>query len=237
MSITISLHFSCLSLCPRSPCPTPFLFQSQDFLILSSYHILNPLLFFFFFSPHSASCLRARFPHAFIVYSCCFPTCSPPFPSSFLPSHTFLSVQHVISSLLLHINPSSEWATWICLWPRSFCSSGTLENQERAYHLTSHPLMSACEVRVIKPGTIWQLAFVCLHHKCISLGCACSAFAYGSQFVGGDGCVCGWVCESTYRTVCLSVCQAGSLKWILAGMYQLFFRKEEPQDYLALPVS
>lgn len=50
--------------------------------------------------------------------------------------------------------------------------------------------MSACEVRVIKPGTIWQLAFVCLHHKCISLGCACSAFAYGSQFVGGDGCVC-----------------------------------------------
>lgn len=108
MSITISLHFSCLSLCPRSPCPTPFLFQSQDFLILSSYHILNPLLFFFFFPPHSASCLRARFPHAFIVYSCCFPTCSPPFPSSFLPSHTFLSVQHVISSLLLHINPSSE---------------------------------------------------------------------------------------------------------------------------------
>lgn len=51
MSITISLHFSCLSLCPRSPCPTPFLFQSQDFLILSSYHILNPLLFLFFFLP------------------------------------------------------------------------------------------------------------------------------------------------------------------------------------------
>lgn len=219
--------------------PAPHLFYSSpkisSFFPAITYSI--PFSFSFFFSPHSASCLRARFPHAFIVYSCCFPTCSPPFPSSFLPSHTFLSVQHVISSLLLHINPSSEWATWICLWPRSFCSSGTLENQERAYHLTSHPLMSACEVRVIKPGTIWQLAFVCLHHKCISLGCACSAFAYGSQFVGGDGCVCGWVCESTYRTVCLSVCQAGSLKWILAGMYQLFFRKEEPQDYLALPVS
>lgn len=118
--------------------PAPRLFYSSPKISSFFPAITYSIPFSFsFFSPHSASCLRARFPHAFIVYSCCFPTCSPPFPSSFLPSHTFLSVQRVISSLLLHINPSSEWATWICLWPRSFCSSGTLENQERAYHLIS----------------------------------------------------------------------------------------------------
>lgn len=87
--------------------PAPHLFYSNP-TISSFFPAFIYSIPFSVFSPHSASCLRARFPHAFIVYSCCFPTCSPSFPSYFLPSHTFISVQHVESSLLLHINPSSE---------------------------------------------------------------------------------------------------------------------------------
>lgn len=154
--------------------------------------------------------------------------------SPFASSHTFFflsNMQHLLS-FSFHIHPGNEWLTWICLFSLQPLPSAAQEHLRKP--IVWLPPRLACphlrvwvQVCVIEPGAISESAFVCWYCECAGLGGASSGSACGSQFVGGDGCV--WVsaCMCTFCTVFLSVCQAGSLNWILASMYCLFHSQKE----------
>ena len=126
-------------------------------------------------------------------------------------------------SFSFYIQPSSEWVTWICLFALEPIPSAVQEYLRKPIvrmppFLTCTHLCVWAWVCVIEPGTIRRLAFVCRYYKCSFLGRASFVFACWSRFVGGVFLVC--VCAFCQK--CLSVCQAGCLKWILVEIYSLF---------------